>query len=330
VVPWLLGDANTGKSTILSIVQAMYPDDLTAAITDAFEPRFGFSGIADAKCVISPDTPENIQNVISAASFQAMCTGDIMNMPCKYYTASSGIWRRPSIWASNQPGKWPDKAGAIYRRVMYFLFEKLVDKRDTTLRMRIIQNELSTIFIRCLLAYFDLIKEVGTHDIWIHAPVHMASVKEDLSIFTNPLEEFIRNGSDFYQIIFKPGAQTPMTQLEQAFSNFMKYGMHKKPNATIGRDYYPLTKHGYLVQAVSTCKICCKPVNMANCGDHFDRRNRTRRVMVINMEIVNPRLSLDYTAPTTSTPNSSSAFNGPAIIHQQDQMAREANRFQPY
>ncbi len=277
----------------------MYPGDLASAITDTFEPKFGLNALMESKCVISPDTPEDVQNYLSAATFQSMCTGEIMSTVAKYKTAKSEVWKQASIWASNQPGKWPDKAGAIYRRVMYFLFQKLVKVRDTTLKARIITNELPVIFIRCILTYFSLLEEVGPEDVWSHVPSCMTRVKENLAMFTNPLEDFIRNGSDFYQIIFKQGSMTPLSQLEQAFSNFMKFGIHKKHNASIGRDYYPLTKHGYSVETIVTCKVCCRPVNMANCGDHYDRLNRTRRVMVINMEIINTR-SLPDNGPASS------------------------------
>ena len=177
MVPWLIGDANTGKSTILFIVAAMFPGELVAGVNDSFEPKFGIASLVDAKCIISPDTPENVQDYLSAATFQSMASGEVTNLPIKFKVAKSVQWPVPSIWASNMPGRWKDKCGAIQRRIWYLLFGKLVEKRDTSLRARIIEQELATLFTRCILQYFAKIEEVGSDDVWNHAPEGVTEAK---------------------------------------------------------------------------------------------------------------------------------------------------------
>lgn len=267
----------------------MFPGELVAAVNDSFEPKFGMASLVDAKCIISPDTPEDIQNYLSAATFQSMASGEVTNLPIKYKVAKSMQWPVPSIWASNMPGRWKDKCGAIQRRIWYLLFGKLVLNRDTSLKVRIIEQELATLFTRCILKYFEKIEEVGSDDVWKHAPDNVLETKDNLSVFTNPLEDFLENGSNVYQIVFSPGVITPMSRLQQAYANFMEFGVHKRKGACIGRDHYPLTKRGYKVVTQHLCKICGTKVSIKNCGDHYDRRNRTRRCVVENLEIIHTR-----------------------------------------
>jgi len=287
VVPWLLGDANTGKSTSLQIVTAMFPRDMTAAITDTFEQKFGTHALKKAKCIISPDTPENIHHLLSATTFQSMITGDPMSTVGKYKTAKSGKWRAPSIWASNHPASWPDKSGAVSRRIAYSLFQRLVVDRDTTLKQRIIKDELATIFIRSLMTYHRLVRVVGKEDFFKKCPAPMVAARDAIATETNPLEEFIQNGSATIVVVPCPGATLPFHRFEEAYTRFLdsdpKY-KGKKGNA-IGRDHYVFNKHGYSVEIVSSCKICAKPANRANCGEHFDRRNRTNRRVIYGLDL---------------------------------------------
>lgn len=273
----------------------MFPGELVASVSDTFEKKFGLYALSEAKCIISPDTPQDIQDFLSAASFQSLASGEVMNMPIKNKRAkTSGVWTVPSIWASNMPGRWKDKAGAIQRRIWYISFSKLVTARDTTLKRRILEQELSTIFVRCILKYFSKIDEVGSNDVWNHAPDSVSETKSNLAVYTNPLEEFIENGSHIYQLIYKPGAQTLLSKLQQAYANFMEFGVHKRKGASIGSDYYPLTKRGFIVKQKSLCKVCgTTAVNKKTCGDHYDRRNRTRRTVIENLEIIRTREDTD-------------------------------------
>lgn len=286
VAPHMIGDRNTGKSTILKIVSRMYPGDLTSSINGTFEPKFGYAALTACKCIVSPDTPENLQDYISAQSFQSMISGDKMSIAVKFGTAHCIDWKVPTIWASNSPPGFNDKHCAIERRVFYFLCSRLVQSRDTTLFQKILENELATIFVRCVAEYFALLERVQHHDIWEHVPAILQKNANALSAFTNPLESFLQNGNDWFQIIYEVGAITKLEDLEQAYSNYMQFGLRRQKGARIGRDYHPLTKNGYLVEQRRLCKICDQPASVLNCGDHYNKNNRRNVWLVINMRLL--------------------------------------------
>lgn len=282
----IIGVTNTGKSSLLKVISQMFPRDLRVALAANFEKQFGFSALASAKVIISPETPKTLPQFFEPAIFQSMITGDEVPIPIKYGQPRSIIWKTPAIWAGNDPFTFPDKMGQIARRVTYFVFEKPVEARDTSMAETIIAQELPTVMMRCIFRYFKLLDIVNNGDVDKFLPPSLRHAQDELSAFTNPLECFIQNGSEYYKILQIEGSETKLSELESAFSNYMEFGPFKQKGQTIGRDYYPLLKNGFKVVSSRVCKVCDLKFSKRNCGSHWALSNRKRLFVVQNMQLV--------------------------------------------
>jgi phage/plasmid-associated DNA primase len=224
IIPWLVGDANTGKSTICNIISKFFPDDLAGSITATYEPKFGLSALCTKRVLITADTPINIHQLLSAADFQSMVSGDKVGVARKndlaipYYK-----WHAPLIFASNGPAMWADAAGSIKRRCWHFMFQNLVDNLDTNFFEIITTVELPYLFRRFIHMYHTKRAVVGSADIWKFAPPMVVSARDELCVVTDPLTEFINNGSRYFQCTYKIGAVTTLTELNSAYNKFMEH-----------------------------------------------------------------------------------------------------------
>ena len=293
IMPWIVGDANTGKSTVCNIVSRMFPPDSVGSITATFEPRFGLEPLRSKRVLITADAPTNIHQLLAASDFQSMVTGDAVSVARKMKRAICGSkWTVPMLNASNEPGKWRDVNGSIQRRCWHFQFKSFITSRNTSLQDKIISDELPYIWLRCVIKYAQKREQVAAEDIWKFAPPNVRMAKEDLTVFTDPLSEFIANGSKYYQVMREPGAYTSIHDLSAAFSKFMEFE-RKVKNVIIGKNYYPIRAAGFVIERTHVCKICNLKRTKQNCKGHFESSQRTTVAMIKDMVIKDTRFQWD-------------------------------------
>jgi hypothetical protein len=63
VAPAIIGDANTGKSTIATVVTRMFPELQVATIGSSMEEKFGLMNLLGKRAIVVPDMPVNLQKV---------------------------------------------------------------------------------------------------------------------------------------------------------------------------------------------------------------------------------------------------------------------------
>jgi hypothetical protein len=284
---FLLGDANTGKSTILEIINSMFPSGSVGVITATQEKQFGLEGLYKKRVVMIPDLPKEFHKLIPQSDFQSMISGECVSIARKNKTAiSNNIWTSPLIAAGNHLFEnYNDNSGSISRRLVVFNFTNMIKSRDTELKKKIIQDELVTIMLRCIAQYRRACDRFKGRDFWkCIAPQPLVEQQALVKEETNYLANFLKNGDEYYQVLYKQGEITRLKDLNKAFSNHMKY-THKRERATIGRDYYPIKAAGYTMDKLYLCKDCHKHHNVENCGEHYIENNRYRRVVICNMVI---------------------------------------------
>jgi hypothetical protein len=115
-------------------------------------------------------------------------------------------------------------------------------------------------------------------------PKVLRKAQDQIKKDTNPLTNFLANGSGFVQVIHEEGVVTTLEQLNKAYSNWMEFDM-KKPRQTIGSDYFPITHAGYTMKSVNICKLCGKKSSKKTCGAHYNSDNRTKRMCILNMRL---------------------------------------------
>ena len=286
--PIILGDANTGKSTVCDVVAKMFPPSDVGIITASLEERFGLMGLYDKRLVIAPDMPPNISKILNPADFQSMAAGDMMSVAVKYKDPVMRKWKPNLFLVGNKGPNWKDARGSIKRRLFIFMFETLVRERKTNLLEEIVAQELPYIMFRCISKYRQYVETLGTADFWKSLPSYMHETSTDVNTTTNPLSNFLANGSPYYQITFEKGSTTELTELKRAFMNYMKFDCGKR-GYSFPTDMHPIREAGYTIETVNICKVCLRRANKANCGDHYTRQNRRKRKCILNMKIINKK-----------------------------------------
>lgn len=283
---FLKGDANTGKGTICELIKNMFAVGATGTITATHEQNFGLEALYKKRLVIVPDMPKKFSKIVNQSDFQSMCSGEGVSIARKNKTAvTNENWTVPIVFAANYLPDYNDNSGSVSRRLVVFLFNQLIESRNTMLKEEIIQNELVTVIVRCITAYRRIAAQRASVDFWNKiAPSALREIQTETKAETNPLANFLRNGDNFYQVVKHDTSVTPLSELEKAFSNHMRY-THKVEKAKLGSDYHPLRNEGYKIESIHLCKECHQKCNKETCGSHYNKANRYKKVVVSGMMI---------------------------------------------
>jgi len=293
VCPFYLGDACTGKSTILDLIQGMFPRGSVGCLTANKEAIFGLESLISKRLVQAPDVPLKMKPILDQTIFQSMVSGEAVSVARKNLKAlADRAWTVPLIFAGNAfPEDYNDASGSISRRFVVFKFLNLVTDRDAHLKRKILETELVTILLRCIRAYRAKVVEIGSREFWDCVPRTLLKEREAVKKESNYLQRFLADGSSSWQVIHQPGAMTTLQELGKVFSEFMEVDIHRP--GCIGSDYFPIKDAGFIMKSVQMCKYispegvpCGKKATVANCGEHFNKQNRSQLVCILDMALV--------------------------------------------
>ena len=298
VMVFLIGSANTGKSTIIEIIQSFFYKRDIGSISSNSETTFGLQNLYDKRVVICPDIPHNIKKTLEASLLQSMVSGEQVNVPRKNLTALCVDFKAPMLWAGNYLPNYIDKSRSVSRRMATFKVNNEVKEKDTTLKQKIIKNEIVALFIKFLTSYHklrDKVKNITFED-W--------GRKLNIDYFDKQMEEFRRESDLLYQFItnppgvnktrnsniwieYKEGEITELETLKKKFKAFLKY----KHNITSYRwsntsDHSTLRKEGYFIKRLHICASCNKKA-VKGCCSNYNVNNRRRKYVIENMVIRN-------------------------------------------
>ena len=283
---FMKGDANTGKGTICDLIRHMFAPGACGTITATHEQNFGLEALYQKRLVLVPDMPKHFSKIVNQSDFQSMCSGESVSVARKNKTAiTDQNWTVPIVFAANYLPDYNDNSGSVSRRLVVFLFNRLIESRNTMLKHDIIQHELVTVIVRCITAYRRIVAQKPSADFWTKiAPLPLQEIQAETKAETNPLANFLRNGDNYYQIIRDDTGVTALSDLEKAFSNHMRIS-HKVEKAKLGSDYHPIRSEGYKIDSVNLCKECHQKCSKATCGCHYNKANRYKKVVVSGMTI---------------------------------------------
>ena len=286
VMPFIKGDADTGKSSVVDIVKCMFPPGSVGVISANQEATFGLESLSNKRAVLIPDLPKKFSKVLDQTLFQSMVTGEAVSVARKNKTVvNEWDWKAPMMAAGNSFFDYTNNSGSISRRVVLFLFTELITTRNTTLKKEIIQSELATIMLRCIVRYRLTCERYGSADFWTRiVPAALREIQAEVKESTNHLANFLANGDDYYQILYEKESFTPLVELEKAYSNHMRF-VHKEEKAKIGDDKHPIKAAGYTIQRLHFCKECRQKASKKTCKEHYHSSNRYQKYVVQNMRI---------------------------------------------
>ena len=283
VWPFLKGEANTGKGTVVDVVKSMFPKNAVASFDGGRQRGFNLEDVVDKRLVIFPDLPKELSNVLAQDVFLSMVSAESLSVARKYRGPLNVDWNVPGLMAGNELPSYEDRGGRVVRRLVVFSFDTLVNKRDAWLKGKIIADELPSIALQCVVACHNLRDRVGADELRKHLPKSILASEDEIRAQVSPLFNFVKNGDDFYDVTYDPTARTELLELRKAFTNHSRF--HRQDGAAWSGDHHPIKMAGYTVSKINVCKVCDKPAKKDTCGDHYDSRNRKRVNMVEGMRL---------------------------------------------
>lgn len=153
VIPFIIGDTNTGKSTLVDIICAMFSPDGVGVLDSSHEMVFGLQSKYDKELIVAPEINDRMAQQLASDLFKKMVCGERVNLPIKHSKATSVQWRVPMFMCGNRYIGYQDDRGSISKRLAIFRFDRPVVDMDDSLKQSIIDAEISSVLVKCLKAY---------------------------------------------------------------------------------------------------------------------------------------------------------------------------------
>jgi len=195
IITYLLGQAGSGKSTILTkIAKLFYEACDVGTISNNMETKFGLGALQNKLMLIGPEIKGNFS--MEQSEFQSMISGEDIQIAAKFKTASTVVWKVPGILAGNEVPQYSDNAGSISRRLCVFMFNKKVKAGagDTQLGKKL-EKEIASILPACIRAYHQAVNRHGSSDIWSILPKYFRDSRDEMAATTNALINFLSSDS---------------------------------------------------------------------------------------------------------------------------------------
>ena len=231
VLPYFLGQAQSGKSTlIIYVCKRFYEIDDIAILGNNVERGFGLQSIYDKKMFLCPEIKGNFR--LEQAEFQSIVSGESVAVNRKHLGALSlDKWTAVGIAAGNELPNFTDNSGSVSRRIFTFIFSKKVKKGDTQLGNKL-EKEIPYIIHACNRAYLEAVNTHGSEDIWTIVPEYFRQSREEIMENTNALVGFLKSD----RVILGPGEHCREKEFSELFNAYCMTSNIVKP--TWSKQYY--------------------------------------------------------------------------------------------
>lgn len=237
VIPFLLGQAGTGKSSITNnVVAELYDATDVGTLSNNSEKQFGLSAFYDKFIFVAPEIKSDMK--LEQAEFQSMCSGEEMQICIKHKTAFSYKWKAPGFLAGNQTPAWTDNSGSIQRRVVVFNFERPVTGGDMMLGERL-KNEMGAFIVKVNRAYLEASEKYGSKNVWEVLPAYFKSTRDEMAASVNSVEAFL-GSSD---VVLDPKKFCPFDDFKCALKVFEAQNGYKSSKFTTDFFRGPFNKY---------------------------------------------------------------------------------------
>ncbi len=297
VMPFVVGDTNTGKSTLVDIVAAMFAPGSVGVVDSSHETIFGLQSMHDKELIVSPEMPDNMAQQLASDKFKKMVCGEIVAVPIKHAVAETVKWRVPMLMCGNDYPRYRDERGSVSKRLAIFCFTRYVDTQDSSLKHRIITEELSRLVVKCLLAYRLLLERTGTDGFWTRCPAYLkentSSMHETsdyvhmfltLGLGDNSWYDRVANARKVMYFVQQPGRSLWMEDFKKKFFDYMRF-RHPQVKHRWSKDYSAFKRLGYVVERRHMCRACKRPATRG-CCENYSHANRSHVDVIMNIVCV--------------------------------------------
>ena len=132
---------------------------------------------------------------------------------------------------------------------------------------------------------------------WSICHPDLAKIADEMAEVACPIKNFIRRGSNRMQCLYEQGAVTNFEFFMERLKTHLKFALIPYVPTAVAAEQ-ALTVTGYKTKEVQICKwpTCQKPATVANCGSHYNPKNRRPLKTVVGMKIVDLKTVSDQWA----------------------------------
>jgi len=219
VILGIQGAAGTGKSTVLSVVQSMFPEGSVTTVCDASSTDFVLENKQAKRCIMIPDAGERLPQKLTIGLLKTMACGEITAVNAKGRTEVCVRWSTPVVLAFNRTLAYPDDGGAWTRRLACVPWTRAVPDKDTGLLRHLQHHEACALFPKLLRAYARVRARIGDASFWSHAPPCMLARQAQTRAESNELLRFI---DDSERLVRSDSDVTPLVEFKRALRDHRK------------------------------------------------------------------------------------------------------------
>lgn len=230
IIPFMQGQAGTGKSTLLlSVCKQLYDDEDVGVMSNNVQEKFGLADLVDKIIFIAPEIKRDFK--IEQGEFQSIVSGDKVTINIKHKHSRFVNWNIPGIMAGNEIPDFIDNSGSIQRRMVTVKFNNRVANSDLMLGQKI-KDEMPSIIAKCNRCYREYASRYGRQNIWMNLPEYFKDTQRELAAATNPLIHYLASG----KLRFDPDVCMTMDEFVLSFNNHCVENNYKKPR--FNPDFY--------------------------------------------------------------------------------------------
>ena len=262
VVPLVVGNSGTGKSTLAYIICSMFDPSNVGSINSTHELIFGLQSLYDKEIIIVPEVDNSMEKQLSSSLFKMIVCGENISVSFKYGKSRTIRWKAPMFMCGNHYLGYRDDKGSISRRLAIFKFDRHVERIDSSLKEQIMQKELPKLVVKCLCAYRQLLEHTGNRGFWETCPEYFKDNIEDMNQSTDYIYMFLTlpPGDNVYgdkNVYFRRqrGSSMLLQDFKKRFMNYMRF-RHPGTKYQWNSDYSSFNKLGYNVTRKNICKAC--------------------------------------------------------------------------
>ena len=286
---FLLGYANTGKSTIAEFVLSNHA---SYGNIEGNEKQFGLQSCYNKPLAFNGDVRIDFHKQMPKSQLQKCIEGAKIDVPIKNQASiNDHVWTAPLFFVSNFPLGYKDTSNAIPRRLCIFTFDNFIKTRDASLRKKMFGTERPLLLIKSLLKYRSLLKlhENKTFEDWPYKYFKDNTLKQQTK------SDFVYSYCNLAPREFKTwpiydeGCEIPVDKFKQFIERYV-YLKHTK-NYHYTHNKNTIKSLGYDCKTVKLCGWCGeRPTGKRKkenyCCEKYNKKDRRNLPLILNMRIL--------------------------------------------